>query len=275
MKKIFFNKKTNINLLFLYLALLIPIQISANIKVSEKSSYPFVIGEKLKYEITWGFISAGFSEIAVLQKDKINNKDSLHFSMKVKTTPFIDNFYKYRENVEGYTNTEITKSFFYKQFFNNGKKQKKIVIFFDWLKKEAEHSFIKYKNRKEVERKTKKPVIIPEGTFDPFSIVFYMRNLKFEKNKTYKREATDGANTILGQMHVVDIENIKINGKKQKAWYTVCDLEGVGGVFEKTKDAKIKIWFSADKRKIPLQLKSKVVIGSFVGTLISEEVVKF
>jgi len=43
----------------------------------------------------------------------------------------------------------------------------------------------------------------------------------------------------------------------------------VGGVFEKTKDAKIHIWVTADERRIPVRIKSKVAIGSFIGELTS------
>ncbi|NNK85754.1 MAG: DUF3108 domain-containing protein, partial [Desulfobacterales bacterium] len=36
-------------------------------------------------------------------------------------------------------------------------------------------------------------------------------------------------------------------------------------------NATIKIWVTADKRKIPVKIKSKVVVGSFVGELIATE----
>jgi len=49
------------------------------------------------------------------------------------------------------------------------------------------------------------------------------------------------------------------------------DLQHIGGVFEKSKDAKLKIWVTADKRRIPVKVKSKVRVGSFVAELISAE----
>jgi hypothetical protein len=47
------------------------------------------------------------------------------------------------------------------------------------------------------------------------------------------------------------------------------DLSHVGGVFEKSPDAKIQLWVSADPRRVPVKLKSKVVVGSFSGELVS------
>jgi len=43
----------------------------------------------------------------------------------------------------------------------------------------------------------------------------------------------------------------------------------VGVVFEKSKNAKIQVWVTADKRRMPVKIKSKVVVGSFVGELVS------
>jgi hypothetical protein len=49
------------------------------------------------------------------------------------------------------------------------------------------------------------------------------------------------------------------------------NLEHIGGVFKKSKDAKLKIWVTADSRRIPVKIKSKVAVGSFVGELMSVE----
>jgi hypothetical protein len=43
----------------------------------------------------------------------------------------------------------------------------------------------------------------------------------------------------------------------------------VNVVFEKSENAKIQIWVTADKRRMPVKIKSKVLVGSFVGELVS------
>jgi len=49
------------------------------------------------------------------------------------------------------------------------------------------------------------------------------------------------------------------------------DLKDIGGVFEKSKNAKLKIWVIADTHRIPIKIKSKVILGSFVAELISAD----
>ena len=43
-------------------------------------------------------------------------------------------------------------------------------------------------------------------------------------------------------------------------------------VFKKSKKAKIQIWLTADDRRIPVRIKSKVVVGSFVADLVEKTV---
>ena len=60
-------------------------------------------------------------------------------------------------------------------------------------------------------------------------------------------------------------------GKSYDAFLIIPDLKHVGGVFKESEKAKMQIWVTADSRQIPVRLKSKVVVGSFVGDLVKIE----
>lgn len=47
------------------------------------------------------------------------------------------------------------------------------------------------------------------------------------------------------------------------------EIKQLDGVFEKSKNAKIQVWVTADNRRMPVKIKSEVVVGSFVGELVS------
>ena len=49
------------------------------------------------------------------------------------------------------------------------------------------------------------------------------------------------------------------------------DLRHIGGVFKKTKNAKLQIWITADNRRFPVKVKSKLKVGSFIAELVSIE----
>jgi len=64
----------------------------------------------------------------------------------------------------------------------------------------------------------------------------------------------------------IEMNHTILYKKKQREGKTQKD---VGVVFEKSKNAKIQVWVTADKRRMPVKIKSKVVVGSFVGELVS------
>jgi hypothetical protein len=41
------------------------------------------------------------------------------------------------------------------------------------------------------------------------------------------------------------------------------ETRDLGGVFKKSDDARIEMWFTADERRIPVRIRSKVVVGHF------------
>jgi len=76
---------------------------------------------------------------------------------------------------------------------------------------------------------------------------------------------------------LVDIENgivikkeiLKLTSGTYDTYLIEPEMTHVSGVFEKSKNAKIQVWVTADRRRMPVKIKSKVVVGSFVGELIS------
>ncbi len=49
------------------------------------------------------------------------------------------------------------------------------------------------------------------------------------------------------------------------------EIEHIGGVFKKSKNANLKLWVTADNRRFPVRVESQLSVGSFVGELISIE----
>jgi hypothetical protein len=84
-----------------------------------------------------------------------------------------------------------------------------------------------------------------------------------------ERPVTDGKKCIIGKAFVIKKETLKLAIGTYDTYLIEPEIKHVGGVFEKSKNAKIQVWVTADKRRMPVKIKSKVVIGSFVGELVS------
>jgi hypothetical protein len=107
------------------------------------------------------------------------------------------------------------------------------------------------------------------GSFDPLSAFYFIRLVDFKGKSTIERPITDGKECIIGRLSVIKRETIHVKSGTYDTYLIEPEIKHIGGVFEKSKNAKIKLWVTADKRKIPVKIKSKVVVGSFVGELVS------
>jgi hypothetical protein len=102
-------------------------------------------------------------------------------------------------------------------------------------------------------------------------VFFAFRIHKLHIDDEFSIPVTDGKKNIIGKAKVIKRETIRVLGTRYDTFLVEPELEHVGGVFEKSKDAKLQIWVTADDRRIPVRIKSKVIVGSFVAELTSYE----
>jgi hypothetical protein len=229
---------------------------------AEDGSMPFRPGEKLTFELKWSVIRAGKAVIEVLPIETVNGEDAYHFLMTVRTTSFVDHFYKVRDRIDAYCDVGMNRSIFFKKKQREGRSKRDVLVTFDWDKNQAQYSNF---------GKKREPISILPGTFDPYSAFYFTRLFNWEKGNEIKRPVTDGKKMITGKARLIKRETITVPSGTYDTFLIEPNIEHVGGVFEKSKNAKIELWVTADARRIPVRLKSKVVVGSFVGELISLE----
>ena len=241
---------------FIVIALITILGFSKGIKAAEKV-IPFHTGERLTFEARWSFIPAGEVVLEVLTADTINGVKSYHFVMTSKTYPFIDLFYKVRDRIDAYTDKEMTHAILYRKK-KQGRSKRNAVVNFDWDKLEAQYS--NFGNRT-------KPISILHGSFDPLSVFYFFRLHDLRVGAEIKAPVTDGKKCVIGKVKVIRREKVRVACGMFDTYVAEPELEHIGGVFEKSKDAKLKIWVTADERRIPVKVESKVIVGSFVAEL--------
>ena len=249
---------------FVMITAITMVSLSGDIEAAE-NDFPFYPGEKLTFQLKWAFIPAGEAVLEVLPLETIDGVKAFHFLLTAKSNSFIDNFYKVRDKIDAYTDIEMTHSILYKKKQQEGKTNRDIVVNFDWKNNKAVYSTLK---------ETRPPIDILPGSFDPLSAFYFVRLFDLEKKSAIERPVTDGKKCIIGKAAVIKRETLILASGTYDTYLIEPEIEHVGGVFEKSKDAKIQVWVTADHRRIPVKLKSKVVVGSFVGELVSAEDLK-
>lgn len=224
---------------------------------------PFAPGEKLRYQLRWENIPAGEAQLEVKPIREIDGTPAYHFVMTAKSNAFVDIFYKIRDRVDAYADTRMTRSVYYQNKQSEGAHKRDEVIEFDWDNNQASYANAGVR---------KKAIDLLPGSFDPLSAFYYTRMMLPDIHQALERPVTDGRKNVIGRARIVKRETITL--KSGKTFDTFCiepEMKHIGGVFKKSKNAKIRIWVTADDKRIPVQIKSKVMIGHFIGELVSAE----
>lgn len=260
-KNIYFEQKYLICISFFVLNLFVLIFVIGKpcYAIDKDKNLLFPIGEKLTLEIKWGVIKAGTAVLEVLPEKHINGEKSRHFALNVKTSSLVNCFFKIRDKFEAYTDLDVTRSILYRQKAD-GTKKKDVVVNFDWDKKQARYS--NFGNKRE-------PIDIYSGSYDPLSAFYGMRIHDFNGKTEIVFPITDGKKSFIGKAKIVRKEIIKLNGTTYDTYLIEPELVHFDGVFKKSKDPELKIWITADERKLLVKIKCKVIVGSLVGKLVS------
>ena len=48
---------------------------------------------------------------------------------------------------------------------------------------------------------------------------------------------------------------------------TIPEMHNLRGVFKKSPEGILRVWYSTDKRRLPVKISSKVIVGSFNAEL--------
>ena len=248
---------------FFVSALLCLAYISIGPACAQESSddLPFRAGEKLFFEARWEFIKAGEAVLEILPVEEFGGVETYHFVMTVRTMPYADLFYKVRDRMDSYTDTAMTHSLLYKQR-QRGKRKRDIVVTMDWEQSQAQYS-----NSGE----QRPPIALMSGAFDPLSVFYAFRAMQLVVDRELRVPVTDGKKCVLGKGKVIRRERIRTQMGEFDTFLVEPSLEHIGGVFAKSKDAKLKIWVTADQWKIPVRVQSQVVVGSFYAELTAVE----
>lgn len=251
------NKPWNFALLVILSACLIAGDGSADVA----PNYPFYPGERLTYSGKWGVIPAGDVTLEVLPTETVDGIEAYHFAMTTKTNSVVDRLYKIRERQDSYVDMRKKHSVLYTKL-TDSKHPSDIMIKFDWNRREATRSDF---------GKDSPPIRIEPGSFDPLALFFFLRLQDLNEDSVIEIPITDGKKNIMVKATVDKKEPITIKGKTYETYAITPDMERLEKVVSKSKEPKLKIWLSADQKRLPVRIQSSVGIVSFIFELESIE----
>jgi hypothetical protein len=243
---------------FLYILIFLTIPIWAQVKEFRTiENNAFTVGEKLTFDIKYGFVTAGVAVMEIPKIKKIAGREVYHITFKVNSIPSFDSFYKVRDRYETYLDVKSIFPWRFEQHVREGGFSMDFAAFFD--------------HRRGVAKTSKGSYEIPENINDIISAFYYARTLdysklnvgdKFELHNFYKEKVYPLAIVYKGK------ETIEV-GAGTFDCIMVEPIIVEGGLFKT--EGKIIIWLTDDELKIPVKVKTKILIGSIDAELTEYE----
>jgi hypothetical protein len=219
---------------------------------------PFAPGETLFYEVRWEQVPVAQVSLEVRPVEQIQGEPAFHFIFRARTYPALGVLYPVEGHIGGYTDLALARSLRLEKDMQEGWTRRTYQVDFDW-----ERGVANYIKRK----KTRRSIPLTEGTLDMISILYYVRSLPLAAGMTVTRPLSSGKKIHLAEALVVRRETIMVGGHPWPAFLIEPDVRKAGGIFKKSEKPRFLLWISADDRKIPLKVVSKVWVGSFIVEL--------
>lgn len=242
---------TNLFLILFCSSLLIAQSKSGEFRKLENKA--FKEGEKLTFDVKYGFVTAGVAVMQVPKIKRISGRNAYHVTFEVNSVPSFDLFYKVRDRYETYIDIEGLFPWRFEQHIREGSYSRDFSAFFDQRKGKAKTSEGEYD--------------IPLYAHDIVSAFYFARTLDYSNLKVgdkirlqnfYKNKVYDLDVKYLGK------ETIEVAAGKFDC-IIVEPLVQEGGLFKS--EGSILVWLTDDDIKMPVRVKTKVVVGAIDADL--------
>lgn len=210
----------------------------------------FGVGERLEFDIKYGFIKAGYAVLQVRKIVDCGGYPTYHIVSTARTNKFFSFFFKVDDRVESFVDTEGIFSHRFEKHLREGSFRADRITNFDAIN----HLAITGRDT------------IPTYPFvqDMLSAFYYARTQKIKAPEPlYIDNHTDRKNYPI-EVKVRRREKVRV----QAGTFDCLLLEPVlrtSAIFENK--GRLFIWVTDDQYKMPVKMKSKVVVGSFTAEL--------
>ncbi len=226
------------------------------------------LGEKLTYNIRWFGIPVGTAVFWVCEKIELNGRQVYHVISTAKSNLFASTLYRVNDEMHTYLDCENLYSLKYEKHLREGSYIADEVVEYDQVNHQASYkSQRKSKNNKVTSKDITVP--IPEAVQDPFSCLYYFRTIDADKIKAgqsvFIKVNTEEKNWDL-EMAILETKRMELLNMGVFDAFLVEPKTKFQGIF--VRKGRMWIWVSADERRLPLILKTKVpIVGTVYATL--------
>jgi len=239
--------------------------IPEKVPVYQPKHYPFDGGERAVYKASWNGVPVATADIST-SSQIIDGKKFYSVRVEAKTSPVLDLFWKMRDTI---TSTIEAKALAPTRFTFSQRENQKVIDTEARFDRNAKKWFVHRDERRKIK---KYEFDQPPNTIDPITAVYLARSQDFKVGDHLYFNIFGGKYRYLLDLEVERREKIQIASGSVDAFKIVPRIKNVmkQGYAERLNEAAV--WISADERRIPVMLSSRIFVGSIYIERIEDRV---
>jgi len=210
----------------------------------------FGLGEHLEFDITYGFITAGYATMSVNRLIEFENRPCYKIVTTANSNSFFSTFYNVDDRVESIIDAIGLFSWRFEKNLKEGKYRAIRKFSFDQRNHKAEYN--------------NDTTTVPPYVQDALSVFYYVRTQDLKVGESVFVDHYNDGKLYPMEIKVLKKETITVPAGTFECLVIEPLLQSVG-VFKH--EGKLKVWLTNDRLGLPVLMKSKVLVGSIVAEL--------
>ncbi len=210
----------------------------------------FGVGELLEFDVKYGFINAGTATMSIERLIDYENRPCFLISSVAQSNSFFSTFYKVDDRVETIVDALGLFSWRFEKKLNEGNYHAERLITFDQRRQKA------YYNEDTAD--------VPLFVQDALSVFYYVRTQPLEVGRSVFVDHYNDGKLFNLEVNVLEKETVTVEAGTFECYVVEPLLKSVG-VFKH--EGQLKVWLTNDRLRLPVLMKSKVLVGSISAEL--------
>jgi hypothetical protein len=216
------------------------------------SNLAFGVGERLEFSVGYGVIKAGTAVMEIPEIVRIDGRKCYHIVSTARSNKVFSVFFKVDDRVESFMDVHGLYSLRYDKHLREGKFTADVSMIFD-----QENNLAIYNEGKDTFE-------VAEYVQDVLSAFYFVRTQNLTVGKSiFVDNHTDRKNYPM-EVKVLRKERVKVEAGEFDCLVVEPILQ-TPGIFEQK--GSLTVWLTDDEVKMPVLMKSKVIIGSISSEL--------
>ncbi len=236
------------------------------VPVYQPQHHPFEVGEKAVYRASWnGLLSVATAEIYTTPA-LVDGRQVYQVRVEAKTTRVLDLIWKMRDTITSTFDAKVMAP----SHFNFSQRENSRVIDTDAKYDRATKRWAIH--RQQVGKRAKIYQFDSDNTLDPITAIYLARSMDFKVGDRLYFKIFGGRYRYLLELFIEKKEPVAMaSGKVVEAYRVIPRIQNTTKRGYAGRLNEAVIWLSADQRRVPIKLSSKIIFGSVYLDLVEDQ----